>query len=158
MTQGFKTYIHTRICRICLFQIILIVIFFYQKNYLLHSGNQEPGTNSRIRTRPYTSCIIEKMLFQRLKLLSSWTSQLQTCLLNRSSVARDVLQRALSFIYSLKKSFIFFSKSSEHHHSQTVRDRDLKLWEYVHHPLCVTCHMSRVTCHVSHDIITPKRL
>ena len=40
---------------------------------------------------------------------------------------------------------------------RSTRARELKLWENVHppqhvtcHVSCVTCHMSRVTCHVSH--------
>ena len=34
-------------------------------------------------------------------------------------------------------------------YSQTVRTRELKFLENVHPTLCVTCHMSRNTCHVS---------
>ena len=40
--------------------------------------------------------------------------------------------------------------SSKLLHSQTVRARDLKLWDNVHHPLCVTCHMSLFTYKFSH--------
>ena len=43
----------------------------------------------------------------------------------------------------------FSSQSSNHHHSQTVRARELKFVEDVHHPPRVTCHMSRDTCHLS---------
>ena len=39
--------------------------------------------------------------------------------------------------------------SSEHLHSQTIRARELKFWENVHPPPCVTCHMSRVRSQVS---------
>ena len=39
----------------------------------------------------------------------------------------------------------FSSKSSKYPHSQIVRARDLKCWDNVHHPLCVTCHLSHVT-------------
>ena len=36
----------------------------------------------------------------------------------------------------------FLSISLKHHYSQTVKARDLKLCDKVHHPLCVTCHMT----------------
>ena len=47
--------------------------------------------------------------------------------------------------------------SSPKLHSQTIRARELKFWEKVHHPplhvMCqvshVTCHISGVTCHMS---------
>ena len=59
-------------------------------------------------------------------------------------------------IHSLTES-AFSSKSSRHLHFLTVRADDLKFWENVHLPSCVTCyvshvtcHMSRVTCHMSH--------
>ena len=32
-------------------------------------------------------------------------------------------------------------------HSQTIKARDLKFWDNVHHPGCVMCHMSVVRCH-----------
>ena len=38
---------------------------------------------------------------------------------------------------------------STNHHSQSVKARELKLWEKVHLPPPVTCHMSCVKCHVS---------
>ena len=38
--------------------------------------------------------------------------------------------------------------SSRHLHSQTIMARDLKFWDYVHHPGCVMCHMSGVRCQV----------
>ena len=56
----------------------------------------------------------------------------------------DVLQTPLSLNNWLIKSS--FSKSSRHLHSQTGRARDLKLWENVNLPPCVTCHISHVTC------------
>ena len=54
-----------------------------------------------------------------------------------------------SFINKLSDSS-FSSKSSEHLQSQTVRARELRLWENVHiTPLSsVMCHMSRVPCHM----------
>ena len=33
---------------------------------------------------------------------------------------------------------------------QTIRARELKLWEKVHLPISVTCQVSHVTCHMSH--------
>ena len=40
-----------------------------------------------------------------------------------------------------------------HHYSQNITTRDLKLWENVHHPLCVTegvtCHMSNVNININ---------
>ena len=42
----------------------------------------------------------------------------------------------------------FSSQSSRHHNSQNVRAGKLKLFENVHPPTCVTCHISGVTCHV----------
>ena len=44
----------------------------------------------------------------------------------------------------------FVGISSEHLHSQTVRARELKFWKKVYLPPSVMCHMSCVTCHVSH--------
>ena len=44
----------------------------------------------------------------------------------------------------------FSSQSSKHHNSQTVRARELKFWENAHPPPHVTCHVSRVTCRMSH--------
>ena len=35
-------------------------------------------------------------------------------------------------------------------HPKTVRSRELQFWDNVHHPPCVTCHVSHVTCHMSH--------
>ena len=46
----------------------------------------------------------------------------------------------------------FSSKYSEHHISQTIRARDMKLSHNVHHLSRVTCHMSPVTCQMSHVI------
>ena len=43
----------------------------------------------------------------------------------------------------------FSSKSATYHKSQTVGTRDLKCWNNVHRPLCVTYHMSCVTGHMS---------
>ena len=43
----------------------------------------------------------------------------------------------------------FSSQSSRHHKSQIIRARELKCWEIVNPPLCVTCHMSHVMCHMS---------
>ena len=39
--------------------------------------------------------------------------------------------------------------SSRHCPSQTIRAGELKFWENVHPPPCVTCHASYVMCHVS---------
>ena len=41
-------------------------------------------------------------------------------------------------------------KSLKHHYSLTVRARDLKFWDNVHHTQCVTCHKAHVTCHMLH--------
>ena len=46
----------------------------------------------------------------------------------------------------------FSSKYSQHHKSQTVRDRDLKFWHNVHYQSWDMCHVAHVTCHVSHVI------
>ena len=54
-----------------------------------------------------------------------------------------------SLIHSLNE-WSFCSESSRHCPSQTVRARELKFWENVHTPRCVSSHVSRVTCHVSH--------
>ena len=39
-------------------------------------------------------------------------------------------------------------KSSKNHHFQTIRTRDLKFWDNVHHPIFVTWHISHVMCHI----------
>ena len=36
-----------------------------------------------------------------------------------------------------------------HHDYKTVIARILQFWESVHHPLCVTCHMTHIMCHMS---------
>ena len=54
------------------------------------------------------------------------------------------------FIIRLIHWFIMWSfrlESSRHCLSQTVRARELKLWENVNPLPCVTCHMSHVICH-----------
>ena len=43
----------------------------------------------------------------------------------------------------------FSSKSSKRHYSQTVRNRELKVFGNVYLPPMVTCHMSQVMCSVS---------
>ena len=68
--------------------------------------------------------------------------------INRPGVAGPVLKTPLLLIHSVSQ-WSFSLQSSKHHNSQTVRARDLKFWDNVHHPLCVTCHMSRVIFHVS---------
>ena len=64
----------------------------------------------------------------------------------------SILDTLTSFRSLLKSPFrgAFFSQSSKHHKSQTVRARELKFWENVHPPPCVTCQVSSVTCPVSH--------
>ena len=80
-----------------------------------------------------------------------------TKVFNRPSVAGDVLQTPWSFIIRSVTVSPLSSKSSKYYNFQTVRARELKCWEKIYHPLCVTCHMSHVmghtscvTCHVSH--------
>ena len=69
---------------------------------------------------------------------SSWQTRCSRCC-PTNSVVTDWLT---------KSSYVKIC--STHRLSKTVRARDLKFVENVHHPLCVTCHMSCVTCHVSH--------
>jgi len=40
-------------------------------------------------------------------------------------------------------------RSLKHHHSQTIRARDLTFWHNVHHLSRVMCHVSHVNCHLS---------
>ena len=40
-------------------------------------------------------------------------------------------------------------KYSQHHKTQTVKARELEIWENVHFTSCVMCHMSSVTFHLS---------
>ena len=68
---------------------------------------------------------------------------------NRPGVTRDVLQTPSSLINSFNESS-FSSHSSKHHYSQTIRAMDLDFLANIHRPMCVMCHMSRVTCHMSH--------
>ena len=65
---------------------------------------------------------------------------------NRPSVAGAVLQTLLCLIHSATKSS-FVTMSSKHLQSQTIKARDMKFLEKVHHPLCVIYHMSGVRCH-----------
>ena len=55
-----------------------------------------------------------------------------------------------SLINDWVNKWSFSSQSSRHPKSQTIRARELKFWENVHPPPCVTCYMSHVTCHMSH--------
>ena len=64
----------------------------------------------------------------------------------------DIVQTHSSlnyFLYSFIKS-PFSSKPSKHHYSQTVRARELRIWENFYTPTRVTCLMLCVTCQVSH--------
>ena len=76
-------------------------------------------------------------------------------LIDRLLTEPAVLKTPRSLIEILTGSS-FMEISSKHHHSQTVRARELTFWEKVHlsppvtcHVLNVTCHMSHVTCHMS---------
>ena len=74
---------------------------------------------------------------------------------NRPGVAGAVLQTPLSLIHSIihKVTRPFPSNlQNTFLHSQTVWARYLKLWENVQFPTCVSCHMSRVTYHMS-DVV-----
>ena len=56
------------------------------------------------------------------------------------------------FIHSFGNSS-FVKISSNHLHSQTIRARELTVWEKVHLPSpvsCVTCQVSHVTCQLSY--------
>ena len=66
-------------------------------------------------------------------------------LFNRPGVSGAVLRHSLinPFIHLLVQI------SSKHCQSRTGGARELKLWENVHPTLCVMCHKSHVTCHVS---------
>ena len=44
---------------------------------------------------------------------------------------------------------LFFSQSLKHHHSQTVKAKELKFLEDVHCSSPTTCYMSHVICHLS---------
>ena len=72
-------------------------------------------------------------------------------LINRPDVAGAVLRTPLWLNDWLRWSS-FSSKPSKYHKSQTVRARDLQFLNNIHHPLCVTCYMSCVKCHVSYII------
>ena len=55
----------------------------------------------------------------------------------------------ISFIIHSLNPWPFSSRSSEHLHSQTVRARELKIWDEVHLPPPDICLMSHVMRHVS---------
>ena len=69
--------------------------------------------------------------------------------INRPGGAGAVLHTASLLIHSFIK-WSFSSKSLRYHESQTIRARELKLWENVSPSPCVTCHVSCVRCQVSH--------
>ena len=78
-------------------------------------------------------------------------------LIYRPGVAGAVLQTPLPFIKSLSQyltDLSFSSKSSKLLPSQTIRAKELMLWENVHHPILVTCQVSHVTCHMSGVTVT----
>ena len=70
-------------------------------------------------------------------------------LINRSSVARAVLHNLLHWLTDWLTDSAFSSEPSKHHYTQTVRPRELTVWENVHPPPHITCHVSHVKCHVS---------
>ena len=73
-------------------------------------------------------------------------------IINRPGVAGAVLKTPLSLIdWFLNPPFS--SKYSKYHTSQTIRARDLQFWDNLHQPLCVTCHMLHVTCHVKCHVL-----
>ena len=77
---------------------------------------------------------------------------MKNIIVNRPSVAGAVLKSYPSLTDSFIHSFIewsFSSESSRHCLSQTWRAGELKFWEIVHPPPCVTCHVSHVMCHMS---------
>ena len=74
-------------------------------------------------------------------------------LFNRPCVARAVLQThfVIHWFVDWLGHWSFMKISSKHLLSQTVRARDLKLWENIHLPLSlVMCQVSHVTYHVSY--------
>ena len=70
-------------------------------------------------------------------------------LINRSSVARAVLHNLLHWLTDWLTDSAFSSEPSKHHYTETVRPRELTVWENVHPPPHITCHVSHVKCHVS---------
>ena len=83
--------------------------------------------------------------------ISYWVQQNQVSWYstNRPGEAGDVLQIFLSLINSLSNWLILFLKIIKNQYSKTVRTKELKCLNNVHHPLCVMSHMSRVRCHIS---------
>ena len=71
-------------------------------------------------------------------------------IINRHGVVGAVLQTPLSFINYVGQSVSDPFSQNIQNTLQTVRARDLKFWDNVHQPICVTCHMSYVRCHVPH--------
>ena len=73
------------------------------------------------------------------------------CVFNRPGVAGAVLQSPPLLINSLTDSLTdpLVQISSKHCQSQTRRARELKFVENVHPTLCVMCHVSPVTSHLS---------
>ena len=54
-----------------------------------------------------------------------------------------------TFVINWLSQSSFSSRSLKHHNSQTIRARELKLWENVHPVSRVRCLLSYVTCHLS---------
>ena len=74
--------------------------------------------------------------------------KLRLNIINRSGVARVVLQTPIYLIYSSSDPF----PPNLQNTWKTVRARKQKLLENVQPRPCVTCHVSCVTCHMSHVI------
>ena len=71
---------------------------------------------------------------------------------NRPSIARAVLKSPLSLVHWFNKLLIessFFSESSRHCLSPTIRARELTFWENVQPSPCDTWHVSGVRCQFS---------
>ena len=81
--------------------------------------------------------LVHSLILDGIALVRQW---LRILILNRPGVAGAVLQTPLKSIQRLTNPSLQY---------QTERARDLKFWDTVNHPLCVTCHMSGVWYHVS---------
>ena len=70
-------------------------------------------------------------------------------MINRPGVALAVSQSPPSLLNSVSDPLVKIS--SKNSQSQTRRARDLKFFENVHPTIRVMCHMSCVTCPLSHE-------
>ena len=78
-----------------------------------------------------------------------YSSLLHNILINIPGVARAVLQTPLLLIQSISQSVLLFLQTFKTLLHPNRKSSGAEIWDNVHPPPFVICHVSRVRCHVS---------